>query len=166
MEKIMKKPDNVWAFLRKNGKLWVLLGGALAGIVLMLLGSALEGRETLQRADTATDKLTELSSYEQALESELAHLCASVAGVGQVEVMVHLSAGARVQYTSDEKGAPVTVGGGSSEQALYATLQSPEIAGVGIVCRGGSSAAVQQRLTELVSTTLGIPSSRVFVTGK
>ena len=38
MEKIMKKPDNVWAFLRKNGKLWVLLGGALAGIVLMLLG--------------------------------------------------------------------------------------------------------------------------------
>jgi stage III sporulation protein AG len=80
--------------------------------------------------------------------------------------MVHLQGGTRVVYATDEKGKPVAVGSGSSEQALQSTLLSPEIAGVAVVCRGGSSPAIQHTLTELLSTALGIPSNRVSIAGK
>ena len=112
------------------------------------------------------EDLEELIAYETQLEKEVAKLCSEVAGVGQVEVMLHLQGGTRVLYATDEKGKPASVGSGSAEQPLHSAVLLPEIAGVAIVCRGGSSPHVQKTLTDLISTALGIPTSRVAVTGK
>ena len=45
-----RKAEGLLAFLGARGRLWVLLGGLLAGILLILLGSGLG--ETEQSADT------------------------------------------------------------------------------------------------------------------
>ena len=166
MQENKRKSRGVFGFLREKGRIWILLCGAVAGIVLILLGDSLGKAEQAAAQPTEQEALSELSAYEERLESELETLCKAVAGVGHPEVMVRLSSGASTVYSKDANGSPITVGSGSNENALCETLCAPEIAGVGIVCRGGSSPAIQQKLIELVSTTLGIPSNRVCVTGK
>ena len=161
-----KSRQGLLAFFGARGRLWILLGGALAGVFLLVAGSLFgseesEGTVLLYREDMET-----LLSYETRLEKEIVALCGEVSGVSHVEVMLHLSGGTRVIYATDSAGKPASVGSGSAEEALQVTIRMPEIAGVAIVCRGGSDPAVQQKLTDLVSTALGIPTSRVAVTGK
>ena len=163
-----KRPLGLLDYLKGRGKLWLLVGGVVAGVLLLLLGSgfgeskgAASAEEPAVIEDTAA-----LEAYRTKLEGELESLCESVAGVGQAQVMVTLGSGHRVVYVTDEKGQVATTGNGSNESAIYRTLQPPTVEGVGIVCRGGKSAAVQHTLTELISTTLGIPSNRVYITGK
>ena len=166
MEERKKISQGLGGFLKSRGRLWLLLGGILAGIFLIIMGSTLQEKENAATGSVHTEDMESLQAYEQRLEKEVSALCADVAGVGQVRVMVQLSGGTRVLYATDEKGKPASVGSGSAEQALPSTVLLPEIAGVAIVCRGGDSPAVQQKLIELVSTALGIPSNRVAVTGK
>ena len=124
------------------------------------------GADEATAADTVEVRVTELSAYRTALEKEVAALCESVSGVGDTDVMITLEGGYSVCYVEGDGGGPATVGAGSSEQAIFRRVSPPAVRGVGIVCRGGNRADVQQRLTELVSTALGIPSSYVYITGK
>ena len=166
METTKIKSTGVLTFLKAKGRLWLLLGGALAGILLILLGGAMTEKETQAQSSLNTEDAAALTAYEQALEKELSHLCGEVAGVGQVEVLVRLQSGTRVLYTTDTDGKPASVGTGTSEKPLYETLLAPTVAGVAIVCRGGNDPAIQKRLTDLVSTALGISAARVCVVGK
>ena len=166
MEQKKKSPTGLLGFLGARGRLWLLLGGVLAGIFLIVAGGMLGTQESTGSASLYEEDLEQLLAYEKELEKEIASLCAEVSGVGQVEVMLHLQGGTRVLYATDEKGKPASVGSGSAEQPLHSTVLMPEIAGVAVVCRGGNSPHIQKTLTDLVSTALGIPTSRVAVTGK
>ena len=166
MEQKKKSPTGLLGFLGARGRLWLLLGGVLAGIFLIVAGGMLGTQESGGSASLYEEDLEQLLAYEKELEKEIASLCAEVSGVGQVEVMLHLQGGTRVLYATDENGKPASVGSGSAEQPLHSTVLMPEIAGVAVVCRGGNSAHIQKTLTDLVSTALGIPTSRVAVTGK
>ena len=161
-----RKSGGVWGFLHEKGRIWILLGGILAGVVLLVLGGNLGSIDEEHKGQVAEGTLGEITAYEERLEGELEQLCAAVTGVGHPDVMVRLSGGTQAVYVRDENGTPVTVGSGSNQSALCESLRAPEIAGVGIVCRGGSDPVIRQKLIELVSSTLGIPTSRVYVTGK
>lgn len=164
-----KRSLGVLDFLRAKGKLWLLVGGVIAGALLLLVGS---GVGTEKKQENAVDEATvyedaaDLSAYQKGLESELEALCESVAGVGQVDVMVTLGSGCRVIYVVDENGEVATTGTGSAQKPVYRTLQPPTVVGVGIVCKGGDNPHVQRALIDLISTTLGITTNRVFVAGK
>ena len=166
MEQKKKAPSGLLGFLGARGRMWLLLGGLICGIFLIVLGSSMQQSESGAVSLPYTEDLAALEEYEQRLEKEIASLCNEVAGVGGAEVMVRLSGGTRMLYATDEKGKPATVGSGSNEQALPGTVLSPEIAGVAVVCRGGGSSVVQHTLTALISTALGIPTNRVIVAGK
>ena len=166
MEQKKKAPVGLLGFLGARKRFWVLLGGVLAGLFLIVAGGMLSEQESTAGSARHEEDLDRLISYEAQLEKEIAGLCSEVAGVGQVDVLLHLQGGTRVIYATDEKGRPASVGSGSSEEALHSTVLLPEIAGVAIVCRGGNSPHIQKTLIDLVSTALGIPTSRVAVTGK
>ena len=166
MEQKKKAPAGLLGFFGAKGRIWLLLGGVLAGIFLIVVGGMFDTVDGGKSNATYQENLEELVAYETQLEKEIAKLCNEVSGVGQVEVMLHLQGGTRVLYATDGKGKPASVGSGSAEEALHSTVLLPEIAGVAIVCRGGDSPHVQRTLTDLVSTALGIPTSRVAVTGK
>ena len=166
MEQKKKAPAGLLGFFAAKGRIWLLLGGVLAGIFLIVAGGMLDTGESGGSAALYEEDLTQLLEYEAQLEKEVAKLCGEVSGVGQVDVMLHLQGGTRVLYATDEKGKPASVGSGSAEEALHSSILMPEVAGVAIVCRGGDSPHVQKTLTDLVSTALGIPTSRVAVTGK
>ena len=163
-----KHSRGVWDFMKSRGRIWLLVGGVVLGVILLLFGSGY-GEDAEKDADGAaavTESTAELRSYREKLEKEVETLCDAVRGVSSVEVLVSLESGYRVIYTTDGKGDPATVGSGSGQQALYRTLQPPAVSGVAVVCHGGDSPALQRTLTELVSTALGIASNRVCIAGK
>lgn len=166
MEGEKKKSHGFWSFLKSKGRLPLLLGGAVFGVLLILFGGMGEGEAIPEEGDGIASRAAELVAYEERLEKEIMALCEAVSGVGDSAVMITFESGYSVRYTKNDEGEIVTVGSGSSEEALFDTVVPPSVVGVGIVCRGGNSAAVQETLTELVSTTLGIPTNRVYVTGK
>lgn len=162
-----KKSRGFFTFMKTKGRLWLLLGGAMLGVLLLLFGSmGSTTKEEVDTKDAMIERVTELQSYEVQLEEELEAICEAVAGVGETEVMVSFESGYTVQYQKNGDNDPATVGTGSNEEALFHTLLPPTVSGVGIVCRGGNAPAVRETLTELISTTLGIPSNRVYITGK
>lgn len=167
MKEEKRKSHGFFTFMKTKGRLWLLLGGALLGVVLLLFGGMGERVDEIEACDdTVAARVSELEAYETRLEKELTALCRAVHGVGECEIMITFSGGYAVKYTEDGEKNPATVGTGSNEEALFDTLSPPTVSGVGIVCRGGDSAAVQKTLIELVSTTLGIPSNRVYVASK
>ena len=169
MEKGAKRSEGLWGFLKKkgNGRLLLLVGGVLLGILLLLLGGgAFEKTSQVEAEADALEDAEDLSAYQAKIEKDLEDLCDAVAGVSSVEVMVTLGSGRRIVYATDGEGDVITVGSGSSQQALYRTVQPPTVVGVGVVCKGGNDPHVQNRLTDLISTALGITSNRVYVTGK
>ena len=166
MEKEKRKRTTALAFFKQHGKLWLLIGGIALGLLLLFVGSNAKDTEKSTTITEKEESLQELATYKAELEKELETLCSAVSGVGQVDVMVRLESGNSIIYASDGSGKPSTVGSGSTQTPLYSTIHTPRIAGVGIVCRGGNDPTIQQKLISLVSTTLDISSSRVFVTGK
>ena len=161
-----KKKTGILVFLKSRGRLFILLGGLIGGIALLLVGSAFQDKDKNAATPIESETITQLTAYEEALENEISKLCSAISGVSHVDVMVRLSGGTSIIYAKDNDGKPSTVGSGSSESALYSSLQSPMIAGVGIVCKGGNDPLIQQTIIELISTTLNISSARVFVAGK
>ena len=162
------KGRGLFAVIRARGRTVLLLCGALLGLLLLLFGGGTDRKSTASddEADVLATGSERLACYESALERELEALCEAVSGVSDATVMVSFESGYSVHYEKDGDGDPTVVGSGSYAEALYDTVKPPTVAGVGIVCRGGNDPVPCRTLTELVSTTLGIPSSRVFITGK
>ena len=154
------------AFIKERGRMWLLLGCGLLGVLLLLFGGGGAKEAEADASDVIELRVAELAAYEEKLEGEIKELCEAVAGVRDADVMISFSGSYSISYVEERDGTPVTVGTGSSEEALFRYLSPPTVRGVGIVCRGGQRADVQQQLTELISTALGIPSSYVYITGK
>ncbi len=140
---------------------------AVLGVLLLLWGS-------LSDADKDDTGLMgdEISAYQSELEAKVESLCSSVAGVGNVECLITLSGGYKSIYAVNSSGEGegvrreyLTVGSGSGEHAVLVVTEPPEIAGVGIVCRGGSSEALRAELISLVSSALGIGSNKIHISG-
>ena len=158
------KKHGVLDYLQERGKLLLLVGGALLGVLFLLFGGLPKQSKTTE-TDGMNERIEALETYRERTEKELEALCEAADGVSDVRVLVTLSGGYETHYV-DDSGKTVTVGSGSGETALFSHLSPPAVAGVGIVCRGGHDPAVQQTLTELVSAALGIPRNRVYITGK
>ena len=155
---------------QSNGKLRLLLlaGGALIGILLLLLsgnGSKSQADEALQSTDITAQE--ELEAYQLYLEGRVRALCQSVDGVDNVTVTVTLSGCFEEVYATewiDGNEEYVVVGSGSSAAPLYLSRNAPEIAGIGIVCRGGGNTDVRRELLSLISAAFHVPANRIYIT--
>jgi stage III sporulation protein AG len=159
------------SFIKKSvpakARLWLVVGCAVLGILLILFGNSAPQSNTENNGDTFDRE--ELLHYQEYLEERIANLCQSVSGVGRVTVIVTLEGGFDEVYATQwESGNEVYVilGSGSSASALRISRTMPQIAGVGIVCDGGSNAAVRQELTDLLAATLHLATHRIHVTAR
>ncbi len=64
-----------------------------------------------------------------------------------------------------ESGEYVIIGGNGDKKALVRKVDNPEIMGVVVVCEGGESNVVKEKVYNAVSAAFGIPSQKIFVTG-
>lgn len=123
---------------------FVMAGLLIIGVVLIIAGSIGSGRNEPAKSDIPAD-------YESRLERRLEELCMSVAGIDRVKILVTVEG---TQGTSGSFGT-------SSYRTGCDTY--PTVRGVAAVVTNGDDATVKKTLTELISSSLGIPSNRVSV---
>lgn len=120
----------------EKAKYLIPLALFLLGVILIIAGMILGGSGGSR---SVFSSLTG-QSRESELEAKIKSLCEQVDGVSEVTVAVSLT----------DTSAEATAG---------------NIAGVGIVCRGGEDPLISTRLTSLISAACGIRSNRIYVTG-
>ncbi len=131
---------------------WTLALLGVLGLALLILGGG--GGE--EEAPTLGAE-----EYRAALTAEVRALCGEVRGVGEVSVLLTLEAGESHIYAEGERGY-ITAGG----EGLLIESRPPRVAGVAVVCDGGSDPTVRETLTEMLAAALGIGVHRVKVTAK
>ncbi|MDQ0244388.1 stage III sporulation protein AG [Bacillus fengqiuensis] len=131
-----------------------------------------------------------MASYEERYETQLKEALESIAGVGDVEVIVTLDATESQVYEKDrvtqnqstqetdrEGGTRkvedastdeklVVIRNGDQEQPVVIKTKKPEIRGVLIVAKGAENIQVKKWIIEAVTRALDVPSHRVAVMPK
>ena len=153
---------------------WVLVLGALVGVVLMLLGNSdLVGSWQTQESESEVER-DALLDYARELERSIESLCSHVEGVDDVRAVVSLDGDFVYIYASDSERVEregsierqeqyVTVGSGSSARPLLLTRRPPAVIGIGVVCRGGGDARVRQEIIALLSAAFSVGSNKIYV---
>ena len=168
-------------------KLIVILG--LLGMALILISQftdtgdrrrGSDGQQPMTNAEFTNEE------YVRRLEERLQNLISQIDGVGRNKVMVTLESGVEYVYAQElRRSTDATPGTDASaagrvhesveqrfilvdtefgrREALVLTRLPPRVQGVVIVCEGANNVLVEQKLISVVTTALGIPSTRVSV---
>lgn len=159
-------------FMREKKSLWLISAALVLGIILILYGNysgpakAVSGSVSNQSAD----------DYELRLESRVKTLCEQVSGVSDVSVMLTLVSMSEQVFAQNMESSEsetqkelrrvyIQVGGTGTQELVPTKELSPCVRGVAVVCAGGDDANIQLKLTKLISSLFGIPSSSVSVVG-
>ena len=167
-------PQRTVKAMKKSGKLGIALLGILLGAVLLFIGNR-AGKNKTGEGDSGTsappaDTRT-VEEYREDLERRASQLCADVAGVGDVSILIMLEGGYEYVYAYDkrvtasgESTSYITVGSGDGESLVYLTERAPPILGIGVVCTGGGNAEVKREVTALLSAAFGVGANKIYVT--
>ena len=174
-------------FKGKHSRTLLFVG--IAGMALIFLSTVIQtGGSNKPNPSVGAGQLTS-QEYVAQLEDRLTGIVGSIEGVGRCQVMVTAESGVEDVYAVEEtqnvnrtnsyngdevaretqqenteqKYIVVDAGNGKKE-ALVKTERQPAIQGVVIVCEGAGSMVVQERVTQVVTTALGIPYNKVCVT--
>lgn len=160
--------NTILSFLRSK-KIYLLAALIFVGIIIIIVGK----REP-QISEDVKSSIEELdpSQYSEMLEARIEELCNRVDGVSGAYAVVTLKGGYQAIYAIDSqsgntssKNQTVVIGSGSGERAILEGYSYPEIVGIGIVCRGGDSYDVKNKIVSLVSSAFDISANKIFVVG-
>ena len=160
--------NTIFNFLRAK-KIYALAALALIGVIIILIG-----KSGAQNTEDVGDSIEELdpSKYSEMLEERIEELCNRVDGVSGAYAVVTLKGGYQAIYAIDSqsgntstKNQTVVIGSGSGEKAILEGYSYPEIAGIGIVCHGGDSYEVKNKIVSLVSSAFNLSANKIFVVG-
>lgn len=158
----------------KGVRILVLMG--FCGIALIYL-SSLGGGEKDDPQPTDDAPALTAGAYREELEAGVARIVTAITGEEDPQVLVTLESGERYVYAADEHSSTqedrgeketahvILEDAGGAQSALTVTRIEPQIKGVVIVSRYAGDPATREMLTEAARTALGLPSTKVCVTG-
>lgn len=171
--------------LEGDRKIRLIVGLGLAGMLCILASQFLSSPQKQEAA--AADSFSD-AAYIRQMEKRLGDLIEAVEGVGSARVMITLSSSQTTVYAAEEKrqsdlledisggdkrrmqesmnsqSSYILVDQGSGrKEPLISTRLEPEIKGVVVVCPGADSKLVSVRVTDVVTTALGIGANKVCV---
>lgn len=97
-----KETKKMLDWMRRGGRLWLIVACAAAGLILLVAGIVLDDRQT---AKTGGSTEGDWQTYTAALEAKAADLCTRVAGVSDVTVAVSLAQGVEYVYAGEDGSA-------------------------------------------------------------
>ena len=160
--------NTIFDFL-KSKKIYLLSVLLLVGIMILVLGK--NGNNDTENVKGGIEEL-DPSQYSEMLEERIEELCNRVDGVSGTHAVVTLKGGYQAIYAHDSqsgsttnKNQTVIIGSGSAEKAILEGYSYPEIAGIGIVCNGGDSYEVKNKIVSLISSAFDISANKIFVVG-
>lgn len=156
--------------IKQDKKLIFIVCLGILGMLLLLF-SGIDSRENKNELNEKYDE-TEISFL---IEKKLTSLIESVDGAGKAKVMVTVdsleekiaainteSESGEASYEKSDEYVLIEKSGDSDGFILKTIM--PKIRGVGITCTGAASNEVKQEIIRLVSSTLGIPVNKIWVT--
>lgn len=160
-------------FFKKEKVLRIAVFAGIIGMILILVSNIGEDKEEQKTTDLASDNiefnLTE--TYNLKMETELKEILMTIKGVGKADVLLTITSTEEYVYAETQKNTSsgsennyVIIDGGSKKEALVKKVNTPQISGVVIVCEGGGNAKVSEKIYRAVSTALGIPTTKIYVT--
>ncbi|MBE6844914.1 MAG: stage III sporulation protein AG [Ruminococcus sp.] len=169
-----KISDRIAEFI-KGGKVKIIIFVGILGMLLIFLSEFIGSDEPLENEDIKSNYSSSYDTYAQDMEKRLEKTLGKIEGVGKAEVMVTVSGTEEYIYAQEEKikngekdfsteNEYVLIGSGSDKQALLKKVVSPEISGVVIICEGGDSNIVKERVYSSISAAFNISSSQIYVT--
>ncbi|MCM1226866.1 MAG: hypothetical protein NC320_05490 [Clostridium sp.] len=159
----------------KGARIIVILG--LAGMALILFSDIFFGNgKTAQKDDSDDIAASGYESYISECEEKLKNTLEKINGVGKADVMITAVGSGEYVYAQDEKTDSessrisrdekyVIIGNSGDKKALVKKIDNPEIMGVVVVCEGGESNIVKEKVYNAVSAAFGIPTQKIFVAG-
>ena len=138
----MEKKPNIKTIISSEKSRVVLIIVALIAAAFLFFGNS-------------SDKETDLSSfdadgYQNIMSQKVLDMVTSVKGSGNAKVLLTLEDSYEYVYLDDGK--------------TLRKINEPTIRGVVVACDGGDSPTVCSEITELLTTVLNIPSTKVCVT--
>ena len=169
-----------YAGVFKKPKLILILG--LVGIMLIFFSSLFTKSE--KKTETKTEITAE--EYKLELEEDVKKIVRQITGSKNVSVVITLESGIRYDYadTKEEtlverqekenksldselkEGYIIVESADGGEEALLITAQMPKVRGVAIVCDGGDSEIIFNKIQNAVTAALDITSKRVYICGR
>ncbi|MBO4877757.1 MAG: hypothetical protein J5501_07115 [Ruminococcus sp.] len=149
---------------------------AAVGILLVLLSSLLPEKDKEQSVSfTGAELCSASDEYRRETEKQLEEFLSSIEGAGKVRVFLKTAGSERNIYVSEGKTSEskekkevdekyVIVSEGGSRKALLDSVEEPEITGAAVICTGGSSSAVQEKIYRSLEALFGLPPGKIYVT--
>lgn len=168
---IKKIKDKLLALLKnKDKRNRLFIAGAALGVVLILLSD-------LDFSSAPAEKSVETGDYAQyvsTLNEELTDIISSIEGVGECSVMITLKSSKESVYaensdssntesSNSQNNEYVIYNSENGDSPLLLKEEMPQVAGVVVVCAGGDSEAVREKVTNCVCALFSISSGRVSV---
>ncbi|MBQ8000673.1 MAG: hypothetical protein IJ298_05570 [Ruminococcus sp.] len=130
--------------LTKDKTRRIIIAVALIAIALIFLSSFLESdKDTAQTEDISSQ------DYQRVLSDEILSMVTSVEGAGEAKVLLTLENSYEYIYLDDGK--------------TLQKINEPTIRGVVVACKGADSPIVCENITQLLTTVLNIPSTKVCI---
>lgn len=144
----------------KPDKSTAIIGGfLLLGVMMIVLSSI-----TPQQQDEVTE-YTEVGFYTAYLEERITDLCNSVYGVSKAKVFLTLDTSSEYVYQNDGVSDFLILSGENGETAVKLCEIYPRVRGIAVVCKGGDLPRIKEKITELLSAALGLPTNKIKVAG-
>lgn len=130
-------------FLTDDKKLTVALIVGAALILFLSIGGLKSGETE------AAPPYEDRSAYEAELEKRLTDILSEIEGIGELRVMVTLDTSEQTEYGKNEN--------------MLISVKMPQVRGVIVVCGGGDSVIVREKVVRAVTSVFAVSSTRVSV---
>ena len=134
---------------------------AVVGLLLIIIPGVLGSKES-----NITDD-DNFKYYTEYLEDRLEELILQIESVDKVKVLITLDNSGENVYAQDIKSNSteyVIIQTSNNEEGLLIKELNPAVRGVAVVCNGGSSVSLREKIVALLSSALGIPTNKITVT--
>lgn len=173
----MNKINEFITKLKKGGNIKIVVVMGLAGILLIMFSELFFSNDNEQKEKNVKSENINgnYENYAHDMENQLKRILEKIDGVGKADVMVTVVGTEEYIYAEEEKIKKsendsseekqyVIIGSNGDKQALLKKIVSPEISGVVIICEGGDSNIIKERVYNTISAVLNISSQRIYVT--
>lgn len=162
---VSKFKDEIISKIQKSPKIALYSVFALICVLLLLASGSHETKTDAGISNQFDDVSRDYADF---LESELKRIISKIDGIGSVDVMVTIEGTVCYEYVrdtsrSDSKYDSETVILANKE-ALVKQIVNPKVTGVLVICDGGDSAKIREKVLSAVSTVLDISASKVYIT--
>lgn len=170
----MKIPGQIKKYLDKIKSIRLLVILGFAGMILILLSEILPADKTDKSKKDINS--AETSDFSAATELRLEKILSRIDGVGNVSVMVSVEGTEEYVFAQEIKESNSEGNSSQSEnnfvlvqkdgdkEALIRKTVNPQIKGVVVVCDGGESNTVKEKVYKAVSVALDLKSDKIYVT--